>query len=131
VTSLVFAPSGGTLASGGRDQEVIIWDLASGQASKTLDHPGQAVNSLSMTKDGKLIASAGGNIVVIWDAATGKQAIKPIKVQTNPSSLAAAFSPDAKTLLMGTSAGLKSYDPATGDPGKTTYQGSSGQVDRL
>ena len=131
VTSVVFAPSGGALASGSLDQEVKVWDVASGQASKTLDQPGQAVNSLTYTKDGKLLASAGGNIVMVWDAASGKQAIKPIKAQTNPTHLAVAFSPDGKTMLVGTRDGLKAYDPATGDLGKTTYQGSAGQVESI
>lgn len=132
VTSVTFDPAGSTLASGALDQETKLWDVSSGQATKSLDQPGQAVNGVSFSKDGKLLATAGGNIVVVWNLATGKQALKPIKVQTNPTEAYAVFSPDGKTLLTGTRGdALKAFEAATGEPSKTIFQGPSGQVTAL
>jgi WD40 repeat protein len=68
VQALAFSPDGGTLFSGGRDQTVRHWDLASLRERDAWCWPIGVVYSLAVAPDG-LTAAAGGNAgrTVIWD----------------------------------------------------------------
>jgi WD40 repeat protein len=68
-----FSPDAGTLASGGEDGIVHIWDtITGGQRGKADGHQG-AVRALSFALDGRTLASAGCDETVrLWDPATGE-----------------------------------------------------------
>ncbi len=60
ILSLAFSPDGKTIASGGRDYFVRLWDVETGALkAKLAGHTG-VVNSLAFSPDGKTLASAGG-----------------------------------------------------------------------
>jgi WD40 repeat protein len=59
------------LWSGGADGTVRRWDLAAGSVAQQVSH-GAPVASVAFRPDGKRLASAGGNVVKLWDA-EGKQ----------------------------------------------------------
>ena len=70
VTSIAFSPDGHTLASGGNDNTVRVWNLEQGVATLTLRGPKDSIQVLSFTLDGqRLIAAARDATVFVWDVA--------------------------------------------------------------
>lgn len=73
VTALAFSPDGKSIASGGADNAVIIWDAATGKQlwnSRT----GGIVTLLTFSADGKqLIARDKDKVTRTYDAASGKE----------------------------------------------------------
>jgi WD40 repeat protein len=58
VLSLAFSPDGRSLASGDRDQAIIVWDLATGHRRQRLAEPMGPITALAYSPDGSLLASA-------------------------------------------------------------------------
>ena len=70
---MAFAADGQTIASGGEDKIVKLWDRTTGQLKLTLTGHAGAVRALAFAPDGKTIASAGDEkTIVLWDPRTGK-----------------------------------------------------------
>jgi WD40 repeat protein len=68
VTSLQSVPDAPThLLSGGADGTVRRWDVQGGNVIKQVNH-GAPVTAVAVRPDGKRVASAGGNLVKLWDA---------------------------------------------------------------
>ena len=86
-----------TIASGGPDKTVRIWDYPSGEARHTLNGHEGGINAVAVTKDAKLVASAGGE-VILWNAATGEK-VRTIP-STGPFCYDVAFSPDQKQIAI-------------------------------
>src|SRR5260370_37662737 len=73
VYALAFAPDGRTLASGGWDRTVKLWDMASGRCLQTLAGHTHRVGTVVWSPDGRLLASCGGDeTVVLWDVSVGR-----------------------------------------------------------
>jgi WD40 repeat protein len=62
ICSLAYAPDGRTLASGGVDKVVRVWDLATGRATARLTGHRTYVHAVAFTPDGRMLASAGGDL---------------------------------------------------------------------
>jgi len=71
VTSVAFGSGDALLASGSSDGTVRVWDLATSQLSFSLPAE-QAVQSVAFQPDGKRIAVAGDDGLVVWDVAERK-----------------------------------------------------------
>jgi WD40 repeat protein len=65
--SLAYAPDGRTLASGGADHSVKLWDLATGAGEKIARALGAYVHALAFTPDGRRLAWACRTTVTLWD----------------------------------------------------------------
>jgi len=107
---VAFSSDGRTIASGGDDEAIKLWEADTGHLIRNLE--GQGVTRIAFSPDGKTIASGGSDKTTkLWDALTGKL-IRTLGSEEFEIK-ALAFSPDGKTLA---SAGgpLKMWDVASG-----------------
>jgi WD40 repeat protein len=112
VTAVAFSPDNSRIASGERYKKVKLFD-GTGKELKALDGHDAAILAVAFSPDNKVLYSFsldGG--LRTWDASSGAPQGAPQKVPDSHS--AAAFSPDGKFLLAGTSGGnLYFYSLAT------------------
>jgi WD40 repeat protein len=95
---LTFSKSG-LLASVHDGNIIILWEIARGRLLRKLTGiPGDHITSLAFSPDSKMLASASGSRIVLWNTDTGKK-IGEIRGQKGYAHL--AFSPDNKTLVSG------------------------------
>jgi WD40 repeat protein len=70
---VAFSPDSSRLASGGgetraRDDQIIIWDVASGRQFRTIPCPAGGVRKVDFSPDGHWIATADHDgLVKLWD----------------------------------------------------------------
>jgi WD40 repeat protein len=122
ITSLAYSPDGKTLAAGScakieksdkgkecRQDEIRLWNLDTGQlVSQPLTGHGAFIQMLAFSPDGKILASGGGETIILWNAGT-RQMLRKITsghpFESASQSIAGvqtmAFSPDGKTLVSG------------------------------
>jgi RNA polymerase sigma factor (sigma-70 family) len=71
--SVAFSPDGKTLASGGYDNMVRLWDAATGREMRNLPGHGREVHAVAFSPDGQALASGSWDHTLrLWDPATGK-----------------------------------------------------------
>jgi WD40 repeat protein len=106
VQALAVSPDGKTLASGGEDQTIKLWDVATGQLRTTLRGHTVPIHGLSFSPRGDLLASCGHRDfrppgeVKLWDLTAGKERATLVE-GGRPGIGGLAFSPDGKTLAVG------------------------------
>ena len=148
VNAVVFSPDNRWLASGGKDNVIKIWDLATGNILRTLYGHTTNVNALAVSPDGKLLASGSGDIndqrdlgaftqggvvggaeentVRIWNVQTGEQ-LRVLRGAALPVG-AVAFSSDGSTLTSVSGDAIKVWDVSAGTElrSQKTQYGKSG-----
>jgi WD40 repeat protein len=124
VLSVAFSPDRKTVASGGADNAVRVWEVATGKELRRFTAatgPGAElalVHSIAFSPDGKLLVAATGNPsreLVMWRPATGEEVWH---FRDNPREMTSlAFSPDGKSLAAGDTAGsVRLWDVGSGEP---------------
>ena len=113
-TSVAYAPDGATLATGGDDGTVRIWDARTGQQQHQLTGHTGPVYAVAYAPDGATLATGGDDGTVrIWDARTGQQQ-QQLTGHTGPV-YAVAYAPDGATLATGGDDGtVRIWDARTG-----------------
>lgn len=104
VTALALSPNGKTLAVGGADGSVRLWDLDGGLLNEraTLKGHSRAVTALAFALDGNTLASGGWDRTVqLWDLRSGEVKKRAVLEGHSLKVLALAFAPDGKTLASG------------------------------
>lgn len=114
--AVAFRPDGKVLASGGKDQRIILWDAETGkQVASWEAHKGE-VDWLAFSPDGKTLASTGKDgMACLWDADT-KEKRAGVKATTSSATwVRFVFTPDSKTLIVTTIGGPTRFvDVASG-----------------
>lgn len=124
VSSVAFSPDGRTLASGGDDRKIMLWDIQTGGLQKLIEsYHSIAVLSVAISPDGTMLASGGADEAVkLWDPRTGKLngTLKGHRGMVNT----VVFSPLGRTLGSGSSDGtIKLWDPQIGSLIRTLKAG--------
>jgi RNA polymerase sigma factor (sigma-70 family) len=119
VHDLTFAPDGATLAAGGKDGSIPIWDVSTGKLVGEMRGPGQHVRAVAFAPDGRCLATSefdektATESIRLWDPATGKEQGHIPGHWGLVESL--VFTGDGKTLLSGgRDSVIRRWDVATG-----------------
>lgn len=113
VNALAFTTNGGTLASGGDDKTIRLWETRTG--TEILNIPSGKIHALAFSMDGKILASINNAFSVqLWDVATGSE-LTSIEGQNDYGNVL-GFSTDSKVLACGSRDGtIRLWDVATGN----------------
>jgi WD40 repeat protein len=101
-TAVAWSPDGATVASGGADMTIRLWNPQSGQLLAVLDDHQDSITDLAWSPDGTRLASASWDKTVrVWDLSAGPdraQAIATLK-GLDRHVIALAWSPDGAALV--------------------------------
>jgi len=99
--AVAFSPDGKLLASGGYENTICLWDVATGKEVRKWKGPESNVACLVFSPDGKLLASGNSQdpTVHLWEVASGKHVVDLEGLPRSVSSL--AFAPNGKLLAAG------------------------------
>jgi WD40 repeat protein len=123
--ALVFAPDGKTLASGGGDDTIRLWDSATGKEIRRFVGHKREICDLAFSPDSQQLASASWDRTVrIWDLQSGEELRRFDELDAS----VVAYSPDGKIIATGASKKIVFWDAVAGTKLRTfTELGKDGK----
>jgi WD40 repeat protein/serine/threonine protein kinase len=138
VFRVAYSPDGSRLAGVGRDNQVRIWDLSSGEVVLTMagHGPGEVAEGLfsgimdvAFSPDGARLATAGADgVAKVWDAETGEELLAFTNHTDGLSNV--LYSPDGRWIATSSyreDATVRVWDAETGDE-RFVLRGHTGDV---
>ena len=125
VTSIVYSSDGQLLASSSLDNTVRLWHVASGKQLKSFATNSLSINSVALSPDNKLIASAGSNqsgvgVFKIWDVSSGREPYSLDGFTVGYGQYGrVSFSNRGRTLVGGGGNRIRMWDVTSGRESKT------------
>jgi WD40 repeat protein len=108
VDAVAMNPDGQTILTGSRVKAAQVWRVDTGKLLYKLPHEGD-VTAVAYSPDGRILFTAGYEwLGRFWNAATGQQLGNPIRANSEVNC--AAFSPDGRTLAIGSWAAVQLWD---------------------
>ncbi len=115
IWSVAFAPDGLTLASGGNDRFVRIWDIETGRLLRSLRGHTAVVRVVQYSPDGQMLATASEDRTIrLWNHQTGEN-LRLLFNRYDHAVTSLSFSPDGLMLARaGQNKDIKIWEVATG-----------------
>jgi RNA polymerase sigma factor (sigma-70 family) len=111
--ALAFSPDGKVVFLGGVDPPVQLWDAATGKFLRGFE-TGASAFSLTVSADGKVVASGGRDRIIVTAVETGKELAR-LSAEKMGAVLGLGFTPDGAALISwGEDAKVRVWDVATG-----------------
>ncbi|RVD85468.1 uncharacterized protein DFL_003789 [Arthrobotrys flagrans] len=124
VVSLASSPDGNTIASGGYDTTVKLWDVSTGR-STTLEGHSDCVDTLLFSPDSRRLMSGSEDLTTkLWNVGTGSCTT----VESGSILVRKLFSPDGKLIASASGKNVLLRDVSTGEPTSTKLEGHSGSI---
>jgi mono/diheme cytochrome c family protein len=113
VLCVTFAADSKAALTGGEDQTLRLWDIATGRQIRLFEGHRDGVTAVALSADGKLAASASRDRSIrLWEVESGRQ--RSLLAERTSKVRCLAFSPDGKLLLVGADDGsLQVWDVGT------------------
>ena len=130
VDSVAFSPNGKTLASGGMDSNIRLWNIGSGKLKKTLSGHFGFIKCLAFSPDGQTLASGSDDkAILLWNTETGKHVA--FLAERMDTITCISFSQDGSMMVGGSTDGIiHLWDVVTVNP-KMTFTGHVDEISNV
>ena len=112
VAGMAYMPGGRLLAVGGTSGYLAVVDLRSQEVVRRMNGHTWPVRMPSFSGDGRLMATASANTVMVWKLRSGRPVGLPQSYSNQKRIAGAALSPDGRTLAVASELGVEILDVA-------------------